>query len=395
MKKFSREERRLIAGMSFLMGARMLGVSLLIPVMSIIATEMKGSTLALAGVAVGIFGISQTVMQVPMGWLSDRWGRKRATMLGLGIYLLGTVLCGFSVNVEQLIAGRIIAGAGAFQGVAMAWLTDGIDEGRRNEALSFVGMSIGAAVILGFTFSPVIAGYAGTMWLFHVCAAFTLVAIILACLFLEEGSAPASGKAAHAPAAAEVGLARIMSDRDLALLNAMGLTGNLVMSAVFFALPLMLKPAIPVSGMWKIFVPMAVAGTACMYYFGKKADVIGTGKVVAAACVFEGAGLALPLLSHDTTVLVASFMLFYAGHCVLSPVLPAAVSHYPSARQKGTVMGIFNSGQFIGSGLGGMLAGAMMKYDPAWLFAALLAFLACAGMAMAWFTDFRRRPPMP
>ena len=109
--------------MGLLMGIRMLGVSMIIPVFSIFATGIGGSTHELAGVAVGIYGISQTIFQIPLGRLSDRWGRKQATLLGLAIFFIGTVLSGLSTNIYHLIVSRFIAGAGAVSGITMAWLT--------------------------------------------------------------------------------------------------------------------------------------------------------------------------------------------------------------------------------------------------------------------------------
>jgi len=164
--KFNSEEKKLIGGISLLLSIRMLGTSLIIPVFSIFATEIPESSVTLAGMAVGIFGISQMVFQVPMGRLSDRWGRKEATLLGLFVYLVGTIISGFSTNIYILIISRVIAGAGAVSGVTMAWLTDGITSDRRNSALSYVGMSIGMSVIIGFTISPIVAGNAGVPMLF-------------------------------------------------------------------------------------------------------------------------------------------------------------------------------------------------------------------------------------
>ncbi|HMB20077.1 MAG TPA: MFS transporter, partial [Spirochaetota bacterium] len=172
---FDPDEKKLIGGISLVLATRMLGVSLIIPMFSIFATSIPGSSKTLAGVAVGIFGIAQTIMQVPMGRLSDRWGRKQTTILGLWIYLAGTVLSGMATSIYYLIGARIFAGAGAVSGVTMAWLTDGINPGRRNTALSYVGMSIGLSVIVGFTLSSLIAELISIPALFYICGGFIFI----------------------------------------------------------------------------------------------------------------------------------------------------------------------------------------------------------------------------
>jgi MFS family permease len=149
-------EKKLIAGLNMLLGIRMLGVSMIIPVFSIYAIGINGANKELVGYAIGIFSVFQTIFQVPFGRLSDRCGRKNATILGLLIYLIGTILSGLSSNIYMLIISRIIAGSGAVSGVIMAWLADGIDSEKRNYALSFVGTSMGLSVLFGYALSPII-----------------------------------------------------------------------------------------------------------------------------------------------------------------------------------------------------------------------------------------------
>ncbi len=368
------------------MGIRMLGVSMIIPVFSIFATEISGSTKILAGVAVGIFGISQTLFQIPMGQLSDRWGRKKTTILGLVIYLAGTIMSGMASTAHQLIAARFIAGAGAISGVTMAWLTDGINIRRRNTALSVVGISIGISVISGFTLSPFIAAHLGIPYLFHLCALLTAAALAYTIKYLSN-----SGDSAIYGEASPItirDLGEIFKDRDLIRLNYAGFAGNISLTGMFFIMPILIKEEMALSAMWKIYVPMAVIGTSCMYYFSKRADAQGTVRIATLGFLLEITGALTALVWANPYALPAAFILFYSGHCITAPVLPAAISRHPGTGNKGTVMSMFNTSQFLGSGLGGVISGVLLMFSPQWLFLSLILVLFTVLYALAGFRDY-------
>jgi len=388
---FHSHEKRLITGISLVMGLRMLGISMIIPVFSIFATGLPGSTPALAGLAVGTFGIVQILLLVPFGRLSDRWGRKQVTLLGLGIYLAGMVLSGLSRTVHHLIGARVLAGAGAINGVTMAWLTDGVPAHKRSMALSYVGISMGLSVIFGFTLSPVIAAHLGIPSLFFLCAALILLTMIYTATRLRNNDLDLDE---HMEISGD-GILAALGNRDLAVLNVAGFVGNLGLTTVFFVLPLLFNNTMGLDEMWKIYVPISLAGTACMFYFGKRADRYGAAPVTILGLACEAAGVLCAIAWTSTTGLFTSFLLFYMGHCIMSPVLPAAVSHYPGRRLKGTVMSIFNSFQFLGGGLGGLFGGTIYEYDYRWAFAALAVMIAGSMIAMRAYRGFGKKHAHP
>ncbi|HPI14216.1 MAG TPA: MFS transporter [Spirochaetota bacterium] len=385
-RPFNTNERRLITGISLVMGIRMLGISMIIPVFSIFATELPGSTGALAGLAVGIFGIIQILLQVPIGKLSDRWGRKQVTLAGLIVYFIGSVLSGLSQNIHHLIAARVLSGAGAIQGVTMAWLTDGISLQRRNTALSYVGLSMGLAVIFGFTLSPIIAAKINIPVLFFLCAALVLVTIVYTAIFMDNQSIIEE----ELPDIKTERIWEVMKNADLNRLNVIGFVGNLNINAVFFVMPLLFKKELGMEAMWKIFIPVSIIGTALMFVFARQADRRGSALITAVGLAFEFSGILLAIFAGGLAAYIVSFFLFYAGHCILSPVLPAAASRYPNAQLKGTVLSIFNSSQFLGSGIGGLLSGLILELDYRHVFVAAAIFTLAAFVAIAGYRDFGR-----
>ncbi len=392
---FTREEKRIIGGMSLLMFIRMLGISLVIPIFSLFAIEIKGSTEALAGLAVGIFGLSQTIFLVPMGRLSDRWGRKQALLLGLTIYFLGTVFSGMSRNIYQLIASRFLAGAGAVLGIAMAWITDGIEVNKRNRALSFIGISFGLATIAGFSLSAPLAGYFGYRVIFYTCAALIALAVIYTGLFLRNSGfeeRPGFDEEIHID---RVSIKKILTNSDLVRLNIVGFLTHVTLISVFFIMPILLKERIGTAAMAKILLPMSIVGTVCMFIFAKAADRHGTVTVLYLGIGIELIGLVAAVFSQSIEFLFTSFMLIYVGHCILSPILPAAVSRFPNNTLKGTILSIFNASQFLGSAVGGQFSGIMKQFDPSYLFGSLLIFIIGALFSASGFKDYTSGIPEP
>ncbi len=386
VSRFKPSEKKLILGISLVMGIRMLGVSMILPVFSIFATELPHSTETLAGLAVGIFGIVQIILQIPIGRLSDRWGRKQVTLAGLVVYFAGSIFSGLSKNICHLITARAVSGAGAINGVTMAWLADGIAEDKRSAALSYVGISMGLAVICGFTLSPIIAAKMGIPFLFYTCALLIFITILYTLFNLKNHD---EGMIIDNDIKTE-NLRQILGNTDLMRLNIIGFVGNLNLNSVFFIIPLLLNRSMGLADMWKIYIPASLLGTAMMFYFGRKADIVGTRKIAALGILFELAAVIPALFDSGPGALVVTFSLFYCGHCILSPVLPAAVSRYPNPQLKGTVMSVFNSSQFLGSGVGGLLSGIILALDPRFVFVAIGIFSCMALASLARYSGFRR-----
>jgi MFS family permease len=386
MNRFNGDERRLIIGMGLLTGIRTLGASMIMPVFSYYALQMSGATAQTIGIAIGIFGISQTLFQVPFGNLSDRLGRKNTTIFGSLIYTLGIILCGLSNDIYSLTASRFLAGAGAVSGVTMAWITGGVNERRRNTAVAYLGICIGLAVIAGFPLSWVIAGTWGASSVFYACAVIAVIAVGYTIFFVNDTVPARTGTYSYS----NIGkvLKEVMSSPDMRRLIFSGFIANACCACVFFVMPLLIINETQIDQVWKIFAPAAVIGTALMFYFAKKADTLGTVRIAMIGFAFELAGVTLPMISNSGYVLIASLTAFYSGHCILSPILPSAVSRYPENELKGTVMSVFTSFQFLGAGIGGIAGGFILSFSSAHLFGSIIALILIAFVLMAGYRNF-------
>jgi len=252
-----------------------------------------------------------------------------------------------------------------------------------------VGMAIGLAVILGFSFSPVIFHEWGASMLFYICAGMTLAAVIYTLLFLKNNSFHTDfhEDEIHID---KKNLRAIFRNSDHIRLNITGFAVYFSLTSVFFVMPLLIAEQIKIMDMTRIFIPMGIIGTALMFYFARVADKKGTVRVAVSGLGFELVGVLIPLFSQNLYALFISFIVFYSGHCILSPVLPVAVSRFPGRNIKGTAMSVFYSFLFLGSGLGGIISGQILEIgDHRILFGILIILLVTAVISISGFRDYK------
>jgi MFS family permease len=379
--KFSSKEKRSIAGLSIVIGLRMLGLSMIIPVFSVYAVELPGSSVLLAGIAFGIYGLTQAFLQIPFGYMSDRFGRKPVVAFGLLLFGIGSVICAVTTNIYILIAGRFMQGGGAIASACFAWIADLTQESRRNTAMAFMGISIGGGIVLGMIFGPVIGGITGAASLFWVAAGLSMVALYVTVWKLDE---PENNQRANQPdfAMNPIAAIKMAADPDLMRLNVTGFLVNACMISTFFVIPLRIAEVFTMSELWKIYLPLAIFGGFAMMLSSRKADKGSAQGVIVGALICLAIGYAIMYVG-DVRWTLSGFAIFFAAFSVLEATLPAAVSKLADPTRKGAIIGVYNMSQFFGTFAGGTLAGALTKTMESEIFIILAVASIIAAVTMS------------
>ena len=299
---------------------------------------------------------------------------------------MGTILCGLAGNIYFLIFARSVAGAGAVSGVAMAWITEGVNKKCRNKSMAYMGTGIGIAVIIGFPLSWFITSIWPARYVFYFCAFFLILALAYTFRFVEDKSHHhREANQIHSFDETIKTFKYLLRNSNFLRLSAVGFSINVCFAGVFYIMPILILGQTQLGSMWKIFAPTALIGTALMFYFARQADKNGSVQTVLIGLAFEFTGVLIPLLSHSVFFLIPALIIFYSGHCILSATLPVAISHFPVQKFKGTVMSIFMSVQFLGMGMGGIVSGFILKFSSNGLFGFLCIIIFCAMAAMTGY----------
>ena len=356
----------------------MLGLFMFLPVFSVHAHEYAGHTPLLIGVAIGIYGLTQGVFQVPFGILSDRFGRKPVIAAGLLIFALGSVVAALADDIGGIVAGRALQGMGAVAAAVMALASDLTNEAHRTRVMAVIGASIGAAFALALVLGPMVTEAAGVSGLFWATA--VLAALAIALLYL---GVPAPPRMAGSGGSALAGLATALRDRQMIRLNAGIFILHAVMIATFVALPIALRDraGIDVADHSKVYFGVLLASIIFTVPLVVIADRANRSRaVMLIGIILLGAALAgLAGASADSVVLVVCMVVYFTGFNTLEASLPAIVSRVAPMRARGAALGVYSTLQYLGAFAGGVIGG--------WLLGASgerATLAACAGLCIGW-----------
>ena len=352
---------------------RMFGLFALLPVMSLFAGGLEGATPTLVGLAVGGYGLTQALLQIPFGALSDRVGRVRVIMGGLLLFAAGSVIAALSASIYGVIAGRLLQGAGAVSATLSALLADATRSEVRTRSMAVLGIGVGMAFLLALIAGPVIAAEFGVRALFWMAAGLAGVAA-LTLRALPRGIA-LQQPTDVAPLTAAFKPALLQLDLYIFLLHVL-LTAN------FVALPylLNLRADLPIGDHWHVYAAALILSLAVAVPLiladGRRGK---NGTIAIAVLLLLGGQLQLALGGLDQWSVVAGLALFFAGFNFLEAGLPARLSICADGNLRGASLGVFASSQFFGIFVGGLVGGRLLDGgDPT------SVFLGGAFIAAAW-----------
>jgi MFS family permease len=371
-------ERRASGSLASIFALRMLGLFLVLPVFALEARKYPGGDdPALIGLAMGIYGLTQGLLQIPFGVASDRLGRKRVIIFGLLVFAAGSALAGSADTLHGLLMGRALQGAGAVSAAVTALLADLTRDNVRTKAMALVGASIGLMFALSLVLSPLIAAHIGLSGLFTLTALLALagVAVVLWAVPAEP--------VVHQDAA-RGGLRQVLTDPALMRLNLGVFVLHAVQLAMWVAIPAFLVQAGLVKGdHWHIYLPAVLGSFVLMggvfplerrgYLRGVFLSAIALIALVQVALLWVSSGA--PSIASLGWLLFA----FFCGFNVLEATQPSLVSRLAPAASRGAAMGLYNTLQSLGFFAGGWMGGQLVKgYGTQGL------FLTCGALMLVW-----------
>ena len=371
-------ELRAGASLAGVFGLRMLGLFLILPVFAVHSPQLAGGdNLTLVGIALGAYGLSQAILQVPFGMASDRWGRKPVIYVGLVIFAAGSFLAASATDIWTAIAGRTLQGAGAISSVVVALAADLTREQHRTKVMAMIGAMIGFSFALSLVAAPVLYESIGMAGLFGLVGVLALAAIGVVRLAVPEPPAQQRGR----PGAA----ARVVLHPELLRLNAGIFVLHVAQMAMFVVLPLrMIEAGLAVADHWKLYLPVVLASFALMVPPILFADRQNRPKpvLVGSVVLLIAVEIALSLV-EGIPAYAAALLVFFVAFNVLEALLPSLVSRVAPAHARGMAIGVYNTTQTLGLFFGGLLGGWVAKhYGPREVFA-VCAVLSCAWLAAA------------
>lgn len=378
-------ERRSSLALALIFALRMLGLFLVLPVFALEARKYPGGDdPALVGLAMGIYGLTQAVLQLPLGMASDRFGRKRVIVLGLLVFAAGSLLAALADSLGGLLAGRALQGAGAVSAAVTALLADQTREGVRTKAMALVGGSIGLMFAVALVAGPPLAARFGLPGIFGLTGALALAGIAVVLWVVP----PEPARHADAPRGR---LADVWRHADLLRLNLGVFVLHTVQLAMWVAVPAMLVQAgLPKSDHWHIYLPAVVLSFVAMGGLfsleragrlrGALLGAIGLVLVVQAGLGALAVGDAAPSLS----LLGGLLFLFFCGFNALEASQPSLVSRTAPPAVRGAALGAYNTLQSLGLFAGGALGGALLRWGGAPSLFMVTGLLCAAWLAVAW-----------
>ena len=349
---------KLIAPLSVIIALRFFGLFVVLPVISVYAWNLEGSTPQLVGFVIGGYAITQMVFQVPFGVLSDKIGRKYAIVIGLVIFIIGSIISAMSSDIYGLLLGRFLQGAGAIGAVATAMISDLVREEQRPKAMAMMGGTIALSFALAMVIGPTLGASAGINSLFYLTA--ILAAISIYVLLAKVPNPPKITHTYH-----DANKYEFLKNGKLIIMNITNFLQKGLMTFAFLIIPIVLTQTYgwEYADLWKIYIPAMVAGIISMGPAAIFAEKKGKFKeVLIVGIVFFALAYYIIGGSSDEFYFAVGVVVFFMGFNMHEPIMQSLATKYAKVHQKGAILGVFNSFGYFGTFMGGVFGG--MIYSP-------------------------------
>ena len=369
-------ERRASIGLASIYGLRMLGLFIILPIFAIYAQHLSGGdSHLLIGIALGAYGLTQAILQIPAGWMSDRYGRKPVIYISLILFAVGSFIAADASNIYWIIIGRVVQGAGALNAAVMALTADLTREEVRTKAMAMIGITIGITFSISMVLSPMLNNVFGVSGIFALTGVLALLAIGVVKFVIPD---PAITRF-HSDTEASWGhFAEVLRNKDLLRLDFGIFSLHAILMSVFMQVPfVMQKDGLSLSHHWYIYLPVMLVAFVLMVppiiIAEKKAKMK---QIFMLAIFLAMCAQALLMFGQNSLWGVAfALLIFFTAFNVLEATLPSMISKIAPLASKGTAMGVYSSVQFLGAFSGAAVGGALMQFvggDSVFVFAIVL-----------------------
>lgn len=371
----SAPELRATVSLAAIFALRMLGLFMIMPVFSVYAKTIPGGdNLLLVGIALGAYGVTQSLLYIFYGWVSDMVGRKPVIATGLVIFAIGSFVAAGAHDMVWIIVGRVIQGMGAVSSAVLAFIADLTAEEHRTKAMAMVGGSIGMSFAVAIVGAPIVFHWVGMSGLFTLVGVFSILAVGVVIWVVPD--APSKPVHVRAP------FAEVLHNVELLRLNFGVLVLHATQTALFLVVPRLLVDAgLPVASHWKIYLPVMGLAFVMMVPAIIVAEKRGKMKpvLVSAIGLILIGQLLLGSLAHTLVIVSAVLFVYFLGFNILEASQPSLVSKLAPGNRKGAATGVYNTTQSIGLALGGVVGGYLLKHEGA-----SAVFYACSGLVLCW-----------
>jgi len=355
-------ERRTVTSLAALYCFRMLGLFMVLPLLALYAADLPGASTSLIGLAMGIYGLTQAALQIPLGWLSDQIGRKPVIIAGLLVFAVGSAVAATATSIGGIILGRMLQGSGAIASTVMAMVADLTREEQRTKAMAVVGISIGLSFAVALVLGPVVAALGGLPAVFWFTVVLALVGIVMVVFLVPSPPRTTGPREGNAGLRLEL-IRQSLGDRVLLRLNFGVFVLHFILTASFLVVPGLLEQSFGIDRAhhWQVYLPvllLSLLGMAPLMAIAERGGRLRQMFLLGIALVFA----AVATFGYATGSLWFFFglWLFFVGFNYLEATLPSLVSKTVSAEGKGTAMGIYSTSQFFGSFVGGAGGGWLL-----------------------------------
>ncbi len=348
---FSTLEKKVTGIVSLILSLRLLGLFMLLPIFSIYAIDYENSNAFLAGVAIGVYSLSQAIMQIPLAYLSDKIGRRVVVLIGLGFFTIGSLICYVANDINLLIFGRVIQGCGAISSVGVATLAENTNENNRASAFTIVGLSVGVAFVIGFLIGPFLSYLFNFKILFLLLFFFGILAILCASFLYPEGKITTKDVEKRDP---------FRMNSDMVKIYSASFMLSIILSIFLFIYPLMWKDLGKSTNELSIvylivFLPAAIFIYPSIRYLEKikRIDISTSFGWIFLFISF----LSFLFVERNIFSLYLLAIFFFLGSTIFHSTLPSLLSLKVSEKMRATGNGPYYIMSFLGHAIGSIIAG--------------------------------------